>query len=301
MKGLVAAASVPAVSLWPYKFVTALLERVVELGASLYTETPVEAVASSDDGAVTLKTARGTTKAKKVIYATNAYTSAVLPQYAGIIVPYRGQNSILVPLEKAHQPHLTYTRNLFHTPANADYLVPRPDGNIILGGGGGAYRKDEQDRNQQWFDSVDDTTLIDPGVKAHFDGVMARCFRGWEDSEAKAAMTWTGSKFKQTAEALSVQSFPYAKQAFSFLEQSWAQLQTVLLTWAKCRGRTINGSWPVSTAAACRSSSRALEKLPRWCVREPASRKQLCRTSSRRQKKDYRRSSHDIGSVHSCI
>lgn len=193
MKGLVAAVSVPALTLWPYKFVTALLERVVELGAFLYTETPVQSC-KSEDGSITLTTPRGVTKAKKVIYAANAYTSAVLPQYEGVIVPFRGQNSVLVPLEKAHQPHLTYTRNLFHTPGNADYLVPRPDGTVILGGGGGAYRRDEQDRNAAWFDTVDDASLIHPGVRRHFDGVMARCFRGWEDSDATAAMTWSGSK-----------------------------------------------------------------------------------------------------------
>ncbi|KAK6203908.1 hypothetical protein LQW54_008601 [Pestalotiopsis sp. IQ-011] len=191
MKGLVAAVSVPALTLWPYKFVTALLERVVELGAFLYTETPVESC-KSEDGSILLTTPRGVTKAKKVIYAANAYTSAVLPQYSGVIVPFRGQNSVLVPLEKAHQPHLTYTRNLFHTPGNADYLVPRPDGTVILGGGGGAYRRDEQDRNAAWFDTVDDASLIHPGVRRHFDGVMARCFRGWEDSDATAAMTWSG-------------------------------------------------------------------------------------------------------------
>jgi glycine/D-amino acid oxidase-like deaminating enzyme len=206
MKGLIAAVSVPALTLWPYKFVTALLERVVEMGAFLYTETPVEKISTTNSGddnndsIITITTPRGVTKAKKVIYATNAYTSAVLPQYRNVIVPYRGQNSILVPLAKGqgHQPHLTYTRNLFHSgssPGNADYLVPRPDGNIILGGGAGAYRKDEADRNAKWFDSVDDATLIDPGVKRHFDGVMARCFRGWEDCEATAAMTWSGSKF----------------------------------------------------------------------------------------------------------
>ncbi|KAH8205313.1 hypothetical protein TruAng_000560 [Truncatella angustata] len=192
IKGLAAAASVPVVSLWPYKFVTALLERAVEMGAFLYTETPVEAAETGDDGIVTLKTSRGTVRAKKVIYATNGYTSALLPQYEGVIVPVRGQNSILVPLAKSHHPHPSNTCNLFHSPKAVDYLIPRPDGNIILGGGTAAYRKDMEDRNPKWFDTVDDTTLINESVKAHFDRTMAECFRGWEDAEARAAMTWTG-------------------------------------------------------------------------------------------------------------
>ncbi|KAI0134333.1 FAD dependent oxidoreductase-domain-containing protein [Xylariales sp. AK1849] len=192
VKGLAAAASVPALSLWPYKFVTSLLERVVELGAFLYTDTPVEAVKSTSQGALTLTTPRGATMAKRVIHSTNAYCSALLPQYEGVIVPYRGQNSILVPLEKSHHPHLTHTYNLFHTPQAVDYLVPRPDGNIILGGGTAAYRENTPDRNSHWFDSVDDSTLVHAGVKTHFDEVMERCFRGWEHSEARTAMTWSG-------------------------------------------------------------------------------------------------------------
>ncbi|KAK9424752.1 putative FAD dependent oxidoreductase [Seiridium unicorne] len=192
IKGAAAVIDGPALSLWPYKFVTSLLERVVEMGAFLYTETPVEAVESAGDDSVVLSTPRGATKAKKVIYATNAYCSALLPQYKGTIVPRKGQNSILVPLEKSRPPRVTHTVNLFHTSQAADYLVPRPDGNIILGGGMDAYRKSDEDRNPDWFDTVDDSTLINEGVKTHFDGTMAKCFRGWEDSDAKAAMTWSG-------------------------------------------------------------------------------------------------------------
>lgn len=170
------------------------------MGAYLYTETPVKSVECDSEGVFTLTTPRGITKAKKVIYATNAYSSALLPQYEGIIVPRKGQNSILVPLEKSHHPRVTHTCNLFHNPEDADYLVPRPDGNIILGGGntnfggGYVYRKDAGDRNSKWWNTVDDSTLIDEGVKTNFDNTMATCFSGWEQSEARTAMTWTGSK-----------------------------------------------------------------------------------------------------------
>lgn len=164
------------------------------MGAFLYTETPVQSVKFNSDGTAILTTTRGITKAKKVIYATNAYTSAILPQYEGVIVPRKGQNSILVPLEKSCHPRVTHTCNLFHEPDEADYLVPRPDGNIILGGGSKLYRKNSEDRNSDWWNTVDDSTLVNDRVKTHFDNTMARCFRGWEKSEAKAAMTWTGSK-----------------------------------------------------------------------------------------------------------
>ncbi|KAI1858905.1 uncharacterized protein JN550_012364 [Neoarthrinium moseri] len=193
VKGVVAAASSPAFSFWPYKFVTSLLARVLHMGAILYTETPVEAVQGNDNGTVTLVTPRGTTRAQKVIYATNAYSSAVLPQYQGVIVPYRGQNSILVPLEKNHHGlNLAHTCNLFYSSNAVDYLVPRPDGNIVHGGAPHIYRLNSEDRNSKWFNTVDDATLIDEAVKTHFDHTMAKRFRGWEYSDANVAMTWTG-------------------------------------------------------------------------------------------------------------
>jgi glycine/D-amino acid oxidase-like deaminating enzyme len=202
VKGIVAAASVPATSLWPYKFVTSLLARVVEMGALLYTETPVTDVSQDNtnegpgSSAVLLSTPRGTTRAGAVLHATNAYAAATLPQYRGVIVPVRGQNSILVPLGRSHHGlNLAHTYNLHYSAAAVDYLVPRPDGTIILGGATGVYRRGDADRNAKWFDTVDDATLIDEGVKAHFDSTMAKHFRGWERSEASAAMTWTGSKF----------------------------------------------------------------------------------------------------------
>ncbi|KAH8198920.1 hypothetical protein TruAng_006928 [Truncatella angustata] len=193
VKNLAAAACGPAISLWPYKFVTSLLARVVGMGALLYTETPVEVVKTNGDESVTIITPRGKTNAKKVVYAANGYTSSLLPQYQGVIVPNKGQNSILKPSAKSHHGlNLAHTYNLVYSPTAVDYLVPRPDGNLILGGALNKYCINAQDMNTKWFDTVDDTTLIDESVKSHFDHTMAKHFRGWEDSEANVAMTWTG-------------------------------------------------------------------------------------------------------------
>jgi glycine/D-amino acid oxidase-like deaminating enzyme len=168
---------------------------VLELGAQLYTETPVEAVTSDDDGSLSLKTPRGTTKANSIIYATNGYSSAVLPQYKGVIVPIRGQASHLVPNEETHHGlNLAHTYNLRYSTKSVDYLVPRPDGTIILGGASRKYRESMVDENSTWFDTVDDSTLISADVTAEFGTTMARHFKGWENSEAKVDRTWTGSK-----------------------------------------------------------------------------------------------------------
>ncbi|KAF8857855.1 hypothetical protein BDZ45DRAFT_592156 [Acephala macrosclerotiorum] len=95
IRGAKAAFSCPALSLWPYKFVLGLLRHVLNLGAKLYTLTLVTSLERvSDDGTgshpTSLQTPRGTTLARKVIFATNACASNILPQYSNTIIPGRG-------------------------------------------------------------------------------------------------------------------------------------------------------------------------------------------------------------------
>ncbi|PWY76133.1 FAD dependent oxidoreductase [Aspergillus sclerotioniger CBS 115572] len=179
---------VPAISLWPYKLVTALLSRVLELGGQLYTETRVTRVEEGSNQ-TTITTSRGTLTAEKTIFATNAYTAALLPQYEGVIPPFKGQNSHLAPLPSFKPPiPLDNTYNLRFNAQYADYLIPRPDGTIILGGAKWTYDTDRD----SWWNTVDDRTLITDAATAHFDSVMAKHFRGWENASAYHDMVWSG-------------------------------------------------------------------------------------------------------------
>ncbi|RYP30589.1 hypothetical protein DL767_006179 [Monosporascus sp. MG133] len=72
---------------------------------------------------------RGKVRAKEVVYATNSYTTALLPEFEGRIVPGT----------------LEY-----------DYLIPSADGSIVVGG---ARPKRLGDR-ESWYDSVEDDKLI---------------------------------------------------------------------------------------------------------------------------------------------
>ncbi|KAH8898190.1 FAD dependent oxidoreductase [Thozetella sp. PMI_491] len=190
VKGIKGAMSVPAASLWPYKFVTGLLAKVLELGALLYTETPVYSVKSTKgSGTNMVETARGVMKASKVIFATNGYSAALLDQYVGVITPIRGQASHLVAGSPSHHDlNLNCTYNLHYDPNTADYLVPQPNGGILLGGGQAFYR----DNKSKWWNSVDDTKIISDRVTDHFNSVMGERFRGWEKSNAKADFVWSG-------------------------------------------------------------------------------------------------------------
>ncbi|KAL6415341.1 Gamma-glutamylputrescine oxidoreductase [Ilyonectria robusta] len=123
-----------AAKLWPYKLVAWVLERLLaEHGPetfNLQTKTPVEHLQRVDDTWV-LHTARGQVTAKTVVLATNAYTSRLLPQLSGLLVPVRGQVCALKP--PADSPALEHS-HVWVAPGGDDYLVQRPTGELILGG-----------------------------------------------------------------------------------------------------------------------------------------------------------------------
>ncbi|RYP81567.1 hypothetical protein DL770_005869 [Monosporascus sp. CRB-9-2] len=147
-------------SLWPYKLVAFVLERLLAAGGfNLQTKTPVTGLRRVDvpaelssphpgadkaaSGGWTVRTPRGDISARHVLLATNAYTSHLLPQFADIIVPVKGQVSSLKP-PPPPQP-AKGPLNIGHTfyfvsdlaDRRDDYLVqrPPPGAELIYGGG----------------------------------------------------------------------------------------------------------------------------------------------------------------------
>lgn len=188
MKGAKGAISVPACSFWPYKFVSQLLAKLMEDKlVNLQTRTPVTTI-QHESGYSVLQTDQGALKARKVVFATNAYTGGLCDVYNGKIIPYKGTAVHIVPRVPV-SPHLSHTYNISYAPEGlgVDYLNPRPDGGIVVGGGKWTY---SQDRSS-WFDTWDDSTLL-PSVRPHFSSLMQRHFKGWEDSGAEINRIWTG-------------------------------------------------------------------------------------------------------------
>lgn len=139
-------------------------------------------------GQYTIITSRGQILARKIVFATNAYTSAISPQFTNKIVPVRGICSRIVTPENLPSPHLPNTYSIRYGPALYDYLIPRADGSIIVGGA----KQDFWSDKKHWYGVFDDSKLIEP-AKHYFDGLMQRTFKGWENSEAYTDKVWTGS------------------------------------------------------------------------------------------------------------
>ncbi len=97
-------------SLWPYKLVAWILERLLSrsrtrrisisksnFSFNLQTNTPVTRLQQLQDGNWILHTSRGMIAAKQVLLVTNAYTSHLLPEFSDLIVPVKGEMSALIP------------------------------------------------------------------------------------------------------------------------------------------------------------------------------------------------------------
>ncbi|PWY96544.1 FAD dependent oxidoreductase [Aspergillus sclerotioniger CBS 115572] len=178
VKGAKACASFTAGTLWPYKFVLHLTRSILETGlANLQTHTPVTSVRRQPSGEFIITTPRGATMARHVVYANNAYIAGLLPQYSQAIVPCKGLCTHISVQEGTRTPLLNNSYIVHEEDETLSYLVPRADGSIVVGGANARYRSFPE----QWFNNVDDSTLIEE-----------RFFHGWESSGARVDKVWTG-------------------------------------------------------------------------------------------------------------
>ncbi|GKT50578.1 uncharacterized protein ColSpa_10759 [Colletotrichum spaethianum] len=190
VKGAKGCLSYTAGHLFPYKLVLHLLSKAIDAGVNLQTHTPVNAVTETPDGEgyLTITTPRGKVRATKIVYATNAYTSSLLPEFVDKIVPVRGICSHITP-GKTPAPLLPTSYIIRWSDNEYEYLIPKLDGSIVVGGARATYYHDLP----SWYNNVNDDQLIE-AAKTHFDGYMQRVFHGWEDSGAHTSKVWTGSE-----------------------------------------------------------------------------------------------------------
>jgi len=193
-------------SLWPYKLIAFILERLIKNhNLNLQTNTPVTSIEpctnTSTSARHTLHTPRGTLTARHIILATNAYTSRLLPEFTTLIVPERGVMTALLPPKAMPRLETSYgfVGALGSNPTHDDYLNQRPyttttnppgsaGGHLMFGGGHVAAQ----------FPAVGETddSVLDKGCAAYLRTSLLELLRlggeveGVEELEAE--FQWSG-------------------------------------------------------------------------------------------------------------
>lgn len=197
-----------AARMWPYKFVARILEDLLTSTHlhgtfNLQTLTPVTSISPQQQQQTasapqatssqhwTVHTPRGTITARKIILATNAYTSHLLPHFASLIVPCRGQMSALRPLPSLRgQTGRLQTSLGFIGDGLDDYLIQRPNargGHLMFGGG----------RQHGPSIGVTDDGVLDPETARYLRKTLVQVLglpegRTTDDVEFTAANEWSG-------------------------------------------------------------------------------------------------------------
>ena len=195
-----------AASIWPYKYVAFILEKlIVEGHLNLQALTPVNRIERLDTDlssqAMALKyalhTTRGTIKARQVILATNGYTSHLLPKFGDLIVPERGIMTALIP--PANSQPLEHSYGFVGAnggnPIHDDYLVQRPiegvpnaKGHLMFGGGNVA-------KTISMIGETDDSVIDEGSVKYLKRELLRLLNLGGETEgleELEATHQWSG-------------------------------------------------------------------------------------------------------------
>jgi len=194
--------------LWPYKYVTFIIEKLVREGAvNVQTNTPVTAIESCEGDArykQVLSTPRGKIKARHVILATNGYTSHLLRHFTDLIVPMRCEMSALHPPAGMERLENSYgmVGHEGQNPQHDGYLIQRPfydspngdgsrrGGHLMFGGG----------RSLAMYNCVgeSDDDIVDPGEAEYLRRALLTSLELGGSTEGlkelRASHQWTGIK-----------------------------------------------------------------------------------------------------------
>jgi len=167
----------PAGKIWAYKFVTQIVEILVNKGLNLQTETPVTRITPRKGKyAWHLDTPRGGIFASKVVLATNGYIQNLVPAFTKIR-PTRDSMTIQRAPKSISQPSLNRSY-IFYYKNDFDYLIEQPQGDVnklVFGGG----------------------LIKDPNPITYDDAEVADASRCHLQHQLPKVLKWDGEKFPQ--------------------------------------------------------------------------------------------------------
>ena len=85
-----------------------------------------------------------------------------MPQYKNKILPVRGVCSRITVPEGSRPPHLPCTYSLRFNALEYDYLIPRTDGSIVVGGARAAFWYDRD----SWWNNIHDNEQVESSDQA---------------------------------------------------------------------------------------------------------------------------------------
>lgn len=170
-------------SLHPIKLLDGLWRAIRELAGSriqLHCNTTVHRVLPlGDDGLLRVETSRGTVRARKVIYATNAYTRLLVPHLFTSVMPYRGQ--IVTTCPQPDFPNQNFSCN--ERENNLDYMIKRvPTGELVYGGA-----SDSSDHFGGEYGCLDDDSVNGGAARG-----LRREVRALLGADVEIIREWTG-------------------------------------------------------------------------------------------------------------
>ncbi|KAM0711543.1 hypothetical protein Q7P35_000909 [Cladosporium inversicolor] len=167
----------------PYLTVAAMLELSLEKGMNLQTNT-MALQTNQVAGAWEVVTDRGTVNGKKVVLATNGYTSALHPGFASTkyLEPSRAQVAVVHPeADTSNNPVFHRSSSHQDSPGGGDYIAVRQPGDIGAGDviyGGGTQFSPTRERN------ITDDSVINDDIATylHEIGRVVYGYKNWGET-----------------------------------------------------------------------------------------------------------------------
>jgi glycine/D-amino acid oxidase-like deaminating enzyme len=166
---------------FPAAWVRGLARAAIDAGVQVHEHTPVSAI-DDDAERVTLTTPGGTITADRVVVATEAWLSGLLPEFAGIVLPYRSQILCTEPPRgtggdvRRVLSHVTWSRRGW------DYAQQTASGHVVIGGEQleeverlRSWEEVTEPTDQAWLESWVERVLgFEPIVAARWAGILSQ-------------------------------------------------------------------------------------------------------------------------------
>ncbi|KAK6339790.1 hypothetical protein TWF718_009184 [Orbilia javanica] len=195
----------PAGALWPYRFCTSILSRLISSHPNLKIEsyTPVEDISfDASTSTYTVSTPRGKITSKTVIHTTNGWASHLLPGLSGKVFAFQGQMSAQEAPEGVPGMGEQYSWSFIHK-QGFDYLTQRastsithPDGTATQTAGEMMYGGGWASTENMGMDvcGLADDTKLNYLAAAHLSGLIPYIFGSGESSGG--TRSWNGVRVK---------------------------------------------------------------------------------------------------------